>query len=135
MQKIANSENISKVLKERQIRALPIILSAKNLEAGCREAGITSTTFRQWLSEYPEFQEAVNDGRRQIAEEAMTRLKSSMGKAIDRLVLLVDSESEEVSRKAATSLITFALELRESEEIEERIESIEKIVFERRTYR
>jgi len=135
MQKIANSENISKVLKERQIRALPIILGAKSLEEGCRQAKITSTTFRSWLNEYPEFKQAVDDGRRQVAGEAMQRLKSSMSMAIDRLIMLVDSESEEVARKSATSLLQFALELRENEEIEQRIQSIEKIVLERRSYR
>jgi hypothetical protein len=47
---------------------------------------------------------------------------------------LVNSESEEIARKAATSVIEMVLKLRESEEVEQRLESIEKIVLERRSY-
>ena len=135
MQNIANSENISKVLKERQIRALPIILGAKSLEEGCRQAKITSTTFRSWLNDYPEFKQALEDGRNQLVADAMTRLRQGIGKAVDKLLILIDSESEEIARKAATSVIEMALKLRESEEVEQRIESIEKIILERRAYR
>jgi transposase-like protein len=135
MQNIADSKNISKTLKERQQRVLPIILSAKSIEAGCREAGISSTCFRDWLNEYPEFKQALEDGRSQLVTDAMQRLRQGIGKAVDKLLVLVDSENEEVSRKASTSIVEMALKLREDEEITERIESIEKIVLERRSYR
>ena len=65
----------------------------------------------------------------------MQRLRQGIGAAVDKLIALVKSENEEVARKASTSIVEIALKMRESEEIEDRIESIEKIVLERRTYR
>ena len=54
-----------------------------------------------------------------------------MNKAVDRLIELVGSSKEEVSRLAANSIIIHALKSIELEEVEERLAKIEEHLQER----
>jgi hypothetical protein len=134
MRKEANSETNGQQLNEKQLRAIPYLLSGKDIENACRAANISTTTFYNWLRN-PIFKKELDKQRTNLITDAMTKLRSGVGAAVDRLLALVHSESEEIARKSATSVIEMVLKLRESEEVEQRLESIEKIILERRSYR
>jgi hypothetical protein len=134
MRKEANSETNGQQLNEKQLRAIPYLLSGKDVENACRAANISTTTFYNWLRN-PIFKKELDKQRTNLITDAMTKLRSGVGAAVDRLLALVHSESEEIARKSATSVIEMVLKLRESEEVEQRLESIEKIILERRSYR
>jgi hypothetical protein len=130
----ANSETNGQELNEKQLRAIPYLLSGKDTENACRAANISTTTFYNWMRN-PVFSEELDRQRNLLISDAMTKLRGGIGAAVDKLLALVHSESEEIARKSATSIIEMVLKLRESEEVEQRLESIEKIVLERRSYR
>jgi hypothetical protein len=134
MRKEANLETNGQQLNEKQLRAIPYLLSGKDVENACRAANISTTTFYNWLRN-PIFKKELDKQRTNLITDAMTKLRSGVGAAVDRLLALVHSESEEIARKSATSVIEMVLKLRESEEVEQRLESIEKIILERRSYR
>ena len=121
-------------INPKQKRAIAFLVAAKDIESGCRAAGISTTTYYDWMKN-PVLAEAIDIQRNTLITDAMQRLRQGIGAAVDKLIALVKSENEEVARKASTSIVEIALKMRESEEIEDRIESIEKIVLERRTYR
>ena len=121
-------------INPKQKRAIAFLVAAKDIESGCRAAGISTTTYYDWIKN-PDFADAIETQRSYIITEAMQRLRHGIGTAVDKLIALVNSDNEEVARKASTSIVEIALKMRESEEIEDRIECIEKIILERRTYR
>ena len=135
MQNKTETETIGKELNQKQLRVIPFMVAAKDIESGCRSAGISTTCYYDWLRNCPAFAEEIDRQRDQLITDAMTKLRHGIGKAVDKLITLVDSESEEIARKAATTIVEMSLKMRESEEIESRIESIERIVLERRSYR
>lgn len=121
-------------INQKQQRAIAFLIAAKDIESGCRAAGISTTAYYDWMKN-PVFAEAIDIQRNTLITDAMQRLRQGIGAAVDKLIALVNSDNEEVARKASTSIVEMALKMRESEDIEDRIESIEKIVLERRTYR
>ncbi|MBP7232195.1 MAG: hypothetical protein KBA28_09710 [Syntrophaceae bacterium] len=135
MGKQLETETNGKELNQKMLRVIPFMVAAKDVESGCRSAGISTTCFYDWFRNCPAFSEELERQRGQVITDAMTRLKQGITSAVDRLIELVGSENEEVSRKASTSIVEMALKLREDEELTQRIESIEKIVLERRIYR
>lgn len=135
MQNKAETETISKELNQKQLRVIPFMVAAKDIESGCRAAGISTTCYYDWMKNCPAFAEELDRQRNNLISDAMTKLRGGIGAAVDKLISLVHSESEEIARKSATSIIEMVLKLRESEEVEQRIESIEKIILERRSYR
>ena len=126
------SKSIEK-LNDRQRRAIPYLIGAPDIRKGCRDAGITPTTYHEWIKD-PEFADAITEARNALVIEGMNKLKSGVGRAVDRLLELVDAESEEVRRKACTTILEMAMKWKELGEVEERLDSIERIILERRTY-
>lgn len=56
-------------------------------------------------------------------------------KAVNTLEQLLNAESEAVRRAAANDVLGHALKYRELSEIEARLESVEKIILEKRIYK
>jgi hypothetical protein len=87
-----------------------------------------------WLKQ-DEFQKAVSDARKKLLDKAMNRLMNISMKAVITLEALLNAESEAVRRAAANDILGHALKYRELSEIEDRLETVERIVFERRTFK
>lgn len=121
-------------LDDRQRRVIPFIVAAPTIEEGCRRAEITTTCFYAWLRD-PAFAQELRATRDAVVSDAMDNLKQHVTKAVDELAKLLDSQSENIRRKAASDIISFVTKWRELGEIEGRLESIERLVLERRTYK
>lgn len=121
-------------LTDNQLRVIPFIVAAPSIEQGCREANISTTIFYRWLRE-PTFAAELKATRDAVVSDAMDNLKQHVTKAVDELAKLLDSQSENIRRKAASDIISFVTKWRELGEIEGRLESIERLVLERRTYK
>ena len=118
----------------KQSRAIPRILRAKSVEAGCLDAGISKTLFYQWLKK-PEFAREYKRQRDVLIEEAMESLKASVGKSVDTLTKLLDSASESLRRAVANDILGHIFKIKELQDIESRLDSVERIVMERKIYR
>lgn len=121
-------------LNNRQLKAIPIFLACENVEEAARKSGIARGTLHGWLKT-DEFQKALSAARTKMLDRAMHKLMSVCMKAVITLEGLLTAESESVRRAAANDVLGHALKYRELSEIEERLETVEKIVLERRTYK
>jgi hypothetical protein len=131
-----NSEkNGQNLLPEKQQRVIPFIIAHNTVEEACRQAKITTATYYNWLRESPDFAAAIRDARNELVAESMETLKNNVGRAVDELISLLNSKNEEVKRKSANDVINLALRWRELDEVEDRLESIERIILERKVYR
>ncbi len=121
-------------LNNRQLKAIPIYIACDTVEEAARQIGINKVTLYAWMKQ-DEFNQAVTSSRKKLLDKAMHKLMSVSMKAVRTLENLLDADSESVRRAAANDVLGHLLKYRELSEIEERLESVEKIVLERRTYR
>ena len=124
-----NENNINK-LTARQKAAIPKLLSEVTLEAGRKEAGIAKGTLYNWLKQ-PEFKEELKRQRAAIVEGAIEVLKANTVRATKTLVMLLASESDSVKHRASKDIIELTMRAMEFDELDERIEQLEKIVSEK----
>ena len=121
-------------LTNRQLLAIPRLLNSPSIEDGCKKARISRTTFYAWMRE-DSFRAELKRQRDEMIKDALDRLKSAISKATTELVKLTGSIKEETRRLACKDIIEYALKSIEFENIEQRLEKVEKVIFERRTYR
>ncbi len=121
-------------LTTKQQKVIPILIGHDSTEAAARAAGMSKNTLYTWLQQ-EEFSKAVSSARKKLLEKAMNKLMNVSMKAVITLEKLLDAESEAVRRAAANDVLGHILKYRELSEIEERLETVEKVVLERRTYR
>jgi hypothetical protein len=120
-------------LSGKQLKAIPLILSATTLEEGCKLAKISKQTFYNWLQN-PDFKNELARQRGEVVQEGLQNLKTSIKKAVEVLITCLDSNDAGVRRRAANDLLSHTLRLREVEEIEDRLEKIEEVIIRRKTY-
>ena len=121
-------------LNNRQLKAIPLLISCDSTEEAAQQAGVAKTTIYQWLKQ-EEFNLALASARKKLLDRAMHKIINVSMKAVLTLEKLLDAESEAVRRAAANDVLGHALKYQELSEIEERLETVEKIVLERRTYK
>lgn len=121
-------------LTGKQQKVIPILIGYDSTEAAARAAGMSKNTLYNWMQQ-EEFSKAVSSARKKLLEKAMNKLMNVSMKAVITLETLLDAESESVRRAAANDVLGHILKYRELSEIEERLETVERLVLERKTYR
>jgi hypothetical protein len=69
------------------------------VESACEQAKIAKPTVYKWLK-HDNFWGALKKAQDEIFTDAIGRIKSSVGKAVDKLVRLIDSGDEQISIRA-----------------------------------
>jgi hypothetical protein len=113
-----------KELTSKQKRALPYLLEARSIEEGCKRASVSKATVYEWLKD-DVFRNELKRQRNLIIDSAADTLKANIAKATETLVKHLDSEHENISIRAAESIIEFTQKALEHEELERRIEALE----------
>jgi hypothetical protein len=121
-------------INHRQAKAIPILLSSDCIEVAGKQAGVTKNTIYSWLKQQ-DFNQALSDARKKLLDKALEKLTGISMKAVNTLEQLLNAESEAVRRAAANDVLGHAFKYRELPEIETRLESVEKIILEKRTYK
>lgn len=121
-------------LNNRQLLAIPRILSSPSVEEGCKKARVSRTTFYAWLKDN-DFKTELKHQRDEMIKDALDRLKCAITKATTELIKLMDSSREDIKRLACRDIIGYALKSIEIDDIEQRLDKVERIVLERRSYR
>jgi hypothetical protein len=114
----------NKELTPRQKRVIPFLLAAPSIEEGCKRAHVSKAAVYEWLKQEI-FKGELKRQRDAITERALDSLKANIAKATETLVKHLDSEHENISIRAAESIIEFAQKALEHEELERRIEALE----------
>ena len=127
IQEIRQNPSESVKLTARQRRAIPLVLSARNIEEGCRTAKITTQTWYTWLREGG-FKAEVDRQREAVISEAMDRLKAAVNEAVEGLTALMGVEEKNIRLRACERVLEYFLKTKEIEEIEQRVSELEKAI-------
>lgn len=112
-------------LSERQLKALPFFVASSSDVEACRKANISKQTYYEWLKD-PHFNAELKRLRDLVIDDAVEQLKSHTGKAVTTLVNLLDSNNCALQRGVANDILTYVARYKEIQELEKRIEAIEK---------
>ena len=119
-----NEQNCT--LSRKQLTAIPVIISAKTITEGVKEAGISKTLFYEWMKDNV-FREEFISKQNDIIESALKELKGLSSIAVEKLgALLRDSANETIRLKAIALTLEHTIKLKELEDIEKRLGEIEK---------
>jgi len=112
-------------LTDRQLKAIPFIVSSPTYTQGCEKAEINKTTLYTWLKQ-PEFKAELDRQRDEIAAEAFGALSQSLTKAVETLVSLLDTKDDRIKRLTAKDVIDFIIRHKENEDLDRRLTEVEK---------
>lgn len=114
-----------KALTTRQRKAIPIILASKTITEGVEKAGIKRETFYKW-NRTPEFKEAFREQRQEMIDLALHELKVSTSEAVGVLRALLSAEGESIRLRTAQAILDNILKSVEIENIEHRLDVLER---------
>lgn len=112
-------------LTKNQLKAIPLILETKSIAEGVKKAGISKTTFYEWLKT-PEFKAEFVRQRQELIDLALHELKTSASEAVSVLRELLKADAESVRLRTAQAILENVLKSIELENIEKRIEELER---------
>jgi hypothetical protein len=112
-------------LSERQLKALPFLISAGSEGEACRQAKIAKHTYYEWLKN-PLFKNELRRLRDLVVEDAVEALKAGANKAVDTLVRLLDDPNPLLQRNVANDILGHVAKFKELHELEKRLEVLER---------
>ena len=121
-------------LTDKQQALIVHVLTSPTIEEACRKVKISRTTYYEW-NHAEIFRREIEKRRAEITQEALAALKCAIAQATCGLIELVHSPREDVRRLACRDVIEFALRAIEFEDIEKRLQQVERSVLERRSHR
>ena len=114
----------------RQAKAIPVIIGAKSVEAGCSQAGVSKTLFYSWMKT-PDFADEYRRQRDVLVDEAMDSLRASLKKAVNTLTTLLDTDNESLRRAVSNDILNHVLKIKEMQEVENRLSKLEQLMEEK----
>ena len=119
-------------LNRKQEMAISCLLEQPTIKEAAVFCGVGEVTLWRWLQQ-PEFQERYRQAKRQVVEQAITRLQQVTGAAVTTLrEIMLDSEAPASSRvTAAKTILETAVKSVELEDLVTRLDKLEKAVSER----
>jgi hypothetical protein len=116
---------IEQKLTNRQLKAIPSIVTSPTYTEGCEKAKVDRTTFYKWLRQ-PDFKAELDRQRDEAAKAAFDTLTQSLTKAVEKLVGLLDNKDDRLRRWVCKDIIDYILEHKAIEDLVKRIEAIEQ---------
>lgn len=126
MNKSEQSVRSSQVLSDKQTKIIVAILQSRTIAEGCRKAKISRETFYEWLKDET-FKAEFEKQRREIIDLSLHELKTASREAVDVLRGLLISKKDGIRFRAATTIIENVIKSLELEDLNKRIEALEKL--------
>ena len=116
-------------LSRNQERVIVALLNHTSVSKAASAASIGEVTIYRWLKD-SDFNLAYRHARRQVVEQGIIKIQSSMSAAVVTLTAIMqDKEAPASSRvSAAKAILDIGIRATEIEQLEERIEDLERIV-------
>lgn len=116
----------------KQEQAIIGLLTCHTIAEAARVAGIGEVTLWRWL-QLPDFSERYRAARKQAVSQAVARLQQNAALAVDTLRdIMQDTESKDTARVAAAkTVLEMAFKAVEIEDLQAKMEELERIVSER----
>jgi hypothetical protein len=103
------------------------LLSAGSIDGAAELAQVSRSTLFIWLKD-PEFQSELTRARGAAFDGGLNTIKGGCEEAARVLLALLKSRNETTRRRAAETILAFALKVHEGRDVEERIRALEMIV-------
>jgi hypothetical protein len=107
------------------------LLAARSREEGGKTAGVSKTTFYEWMQDQT-FKAEFERQRNEIIETAFGLISQNIEKAVSVLLGLLDTGDHRLKRLTANDIIGHFLKHRELDGLAGRIERVEERLTERR---
>jgi hypothetical protein len=130
--KMTNDVKTRKLSRQQDL-CIQSLLSGKKVMDACKDAKVSRQAYYVWVNDETFLQE-LDRRRSEVIENSMEKLRSLMTQAVDKLETLLKSDNEEIARKSANSIIEYSLKWGESEDVESRLDEVERLFLERKTY-
>jgi len=107
--------------------AVAALLTQRNVEEAARAAGIGAATLLRW-QKLPEFKKAFREARRAAHQQSNARLQQATSAAVSTLLKVMVDPATPASTKvrAADSVLNHSAKAIELEDIEARVEELER---------
>jgi transposase-like protein len=114
-------------LSRKKEHAIAALLSQPSIGGAAKKVGIGEKTLFRWL-QLEEFQRAYKNARHQVIDQTIAQIQSVMSEAVQTLLNVMSDVAAPASAKvsAARALLDIGFKVVEIEELEGRIEKIEK---------
>ncbi len=112
-------------LTRRQAKVIPLLLTLP-VESACQQAKIAKPTVYKWLKQ-DHFRAALKKAQDEVFGDAIGRIKSNVGVAVDKLVALMNSTDERIGLQASEKVIEYAVKLGVNDDLERRLTALEEM--------
>lgn len=125
-----NAERNRTLFKKRTLSpkarvVLRAMLESDSVRGAARAAGVSPGLIYRLLKD-DGFTDALEKGRSVAFDEALSKLRGSAGRAVDKLAAIVGMADIGEARRAATAILTLTLRSAELIEVEKRIAELER---------
>ena len=114
-------------LSRKKEQAIAALLSQPSIGGAAKKIGIGEKTLFRWL-QLDEFKQAYKIARSQVVDQTIAQIQSVMSEALQTLLNVMSDDAAPSSAKvsAARALLDIGFKVIEIEDLENRIEKIEK---------
>ena len=114
-------------LTRKKEQAIAALLSQPSIGGAAKKVGIGEKTLFRWL-QLDEFQRAYKAARRQVIDQTIAQIQTVMSEAVQTLLNVMSDDAAPASAKvsAARAFLDIGFKVVEIEDLESRIEKIEK---------
>jgi uncharacterized membrane protein (DUF106 family) len=116
-------------LSRKKDQAVMALITEPTIKAAAQKVGITTPTLHKWLK-LSEFKAAYREARREAVTVAIARLQQAAAEAVEALRAIMNDTSKPASARvsAARSILELAFMGIEIEDLEVRIEELERVM-------
>jgi ribosomal protein S11 len=114
-------------MSRKKEQAIAALLSQPSITRAAKKSGIGEKTLFRWL-QLDEFRQAYKNARRQVVDQTIAQIQSVLAEAVQTLLNVMSDVTTPASAKvsAARALLDIGFKVVEIEDLESRIEKIEK---------
>ena len=117
----------SKITEARRTSAVLALIGSPTIEDAARAAGIARSTLCLWMKDEA-FMDELERARAAAFDGGLNALKGAATEAAAALLALLKSRNETTRRRAAETILAFALKIHEGRDLEARIRRLEAAV-------
>ena len=112
--------------EKKREQAIAALLTTDTVCAAAEQIGVSERTLLRWIQE-EDFQRAYRDARRQVVQHAIVRMQRCTQEAVDALSDVMTNPEASASARvsAARSVLQFAMQAVQSEDLEARLAILE----------
>lgn len=118
-------------LTHKEMQVVNAVLTSKTLREASEKAGVSESTLYRYLKK-EHIQKALDRKSREAMGSVLRYFVSLGTKALGNIEQLLDSKYERIRLEASKYILDMIVKIKELQELEERIESLERIVQEQK---